>query len=102
MKETTGYPAWVWVVFEKDNQAETLLAQEEEGGSLKFIPAFRNEEDAAVCLSNVVKKPEKKYEVEAMRLPLVAKVARENNLDIFILDQTGRILEKMTPQPAGE
>ena len=38
-----------------------------------------------------------KYEVEAMRIELVAETARKNKMDIYILDGEGLVMERLTP-----
>lgn len=88
---------WVWVVTETDGDQVNLLALQDELKGAAFIPVFRNKEDGIVGEKGLAKKAGLKYELEAMRLSLVAEAARKNHFEIYIIDHAGTILERYTP-----
>ena len=106
MTEKVNRPEWVWVVVEKDPDRKTflaleeggqLLAIEEETRGLNFIPVFRSQEEGQAGWHGLAKKPGVQYELQAMRLAEVVQAARASGFDIYILDQEGRVQERMSP-----
>lgn len=97
MNEQKPGPEWVWVVFEKSGMDENLYALEDEKSGVKFIPVFQEKEDGVVVQAGFKKIAGAKYEVEAMRIELVAETARKNKMDIYILDGEGLVMERLTP-----
>ena len=96
MTETRTLPGWVWVVTEKRGEDEKLYAFELECQTDRFIPVFKTQEQGVICQRGFKKQPGYEYDVEAMRLALVAEKAREFGMDIVFLDGEGTILERLT------
>jgi hypothetical protein len=99
MSESEKVPAWVYVVVEKIGQDENVFALTDPDKDQRFIPVFESQEDGSVCMRSFEKKPGAEYELEAIRLPVLAQTARENRMDIYFLDFQGRIMERLTPSP---
>jgi len=99
MSEQNKLAAWVWVVVEKAGNKETLLALKDEARNLSFIPVFQTKEDGLVGRRGLKKDPEVEHELEAMSLAEAARYARDNHLEIFILDHAGKVLERLAPLP---
>jgi hypothetical protein len=97
MAEKYKVPEWVWVVTEKVGKKETMYALDDQERGVRFIPAFKSQEDGESGMPGLYKKAEAVYELEAMRLPMVAEHAVANHMDIFILDRDGVIMEQLTP-----
>ena len=97
MTEKYKVPEWVWVVIEKGGRKETLYALEDQERGVRFIPVFKSQDDGESGMPGLRKKNEVVYELEAMRLPMVAEHALANQMDIFILDGDGVITEQLTP-----
>ena len=74
-----------------------MYALEDQERGVRFIPAFKSQEDGESGMNGLHKQSEATYELEAMRLPLVAEHALTNQMDIFILDRDGVIMEQLTP-----
>jgi hypothetical protein len=89
--------SWVYVITEKAGQEETLFGLADEEGR-PFIPIFREKEDGLSILPRLEQKPQAEYQVEAVRLVVVADAARQNQVDVYLLDDQGEILERMTPK----
>ena len=92
-------PEWVWVIVEKKGQDENLLALEDKEQGIQFIPAFASRDDGLVGRSRLGKREGFEYELEAMRMALVAETARTNRFEVFILDDEGKIVERLAPMP---
>lgn len=99
MTEQGTAAGWVWVIIEKEGDQENLLAFKDEKKGASFIPVFQTKEDGVVGQRGFAKKPGVKQELEAMRLDLVAEAARANHYDIYIIDHSGKVLERLTPAP---
>lgn len=108
MAEKNEMPEWVWVVVEKEAGSKPfleleaggpLLALEEETRGLSFIPVFRTQEAGQAGRHGLAGKPGAEYELQAIRLSVVAEAARARGFDIYILDEDGRVLERLTPRP---
>jgi len=97
MTEQDKVATWVWVVVEKAENKETLLALKDEARNLSFIPVFQSKEDGLVGQRSFKKSPGVEHELEAMSLAEAARYARANHLEIFILDHTGKVLERLAP-----
>ncbi len=99
MSDNNSVPEWIWVITETSGEEESIYALEEEGRSDRFIPVFVNQEDGVAVRAGLKKKDDCQYQVEAMRLVLVADTARQNRMDIYFLDGQGKIGDRLTPMP---
>jgi hypothetical protein len=99
MPDKDSMPEWVWVVTETNEKTESLYALEDEDRGDRFIPVFMNQEDGLSVRAGLKKREGFQYQVEAMRLALVAETARGSRMDICFLDGEGRIGERLTPMP---
>jgi hypothetical protein len=88
---------WVWVVVEDPEGQQQLLGQMDEENQIAFIPAFLEKEAAQSCFLKITRKKATKYEIQAIIYEDLLRYAGENGLLIFILDEDGRILEKLAP-----
>jgi hypothetical protein len=88
---------WIWVVVQDPGQDEQFLGQFDEGRNEAFIPAFYQKEDAQQCLIQLKTEKGRKYEVQAICYEELAKDAAKNDFIIFMLNEGGKILKKMTP-----
>ena len=97
MPDKDSMPEWVWVITETSGKNESLYALEDEERNERFIPVFMNQDDGAAVRAGLEKKDDSQYQVEAMRLTLVAETARLSHTDICFLDGQGRIGDRLTP-----
>ena len=86
---------WVWVVVENPEKDEKIVGQLDESSGVSFFPTFESKEAALMCLNFLVREPGKKYEPQAILYGDLVEYARENQFIICILDDTGKITEKI-------
>ena len=79
-------PEWLWVVVETRGEEETLFALEEEQKGLKFIPAFKNQEEGEACRKKFNVPSGAKHELQAIRLSVLAQAAKKEQAEVTILD----------------
>jgi hypothetical protein len=88
---------WVWVIVLDPGGNEQFLGQHDEEKDESFIPTFLEKEDAVQGAEHLVREAGQSHEVQAIRYEELAQHAAGNGFMLFILDKTGRILEKIEP-----
>ena len=89
---------WIWVIVQNPGANEQFLGQHDEKTNVSFIPAFHQKDVAQQCLLQLTTEKKKKYEVQAIFFKELAKDAAKNDFMIFMLDEDGKILEKIKPK----
>jgi hypothetical protein len=97
MKDMQRADQWVWVVVQDPGGKEQFLGQHARQENISYIPAFCTKEAAQQGFLHMVRRPNGKYEVQAILLEELAKDAAANGFMIFLLDANGEILEKIKP-----
>ena len=87
----------VWVVVQNDGGTETYVGQHDEALEIVYIPFFREKDDALRGKIMMRKDKGYKYEVQAIRCRELARDAARSGFLLFLLDEDGRILEKIDP-----
>jgi hypothetical protein len=87
----------VWVVVQTEGGTETFVGQHEQDLDIAYIPFFREKEDAQQGQLRMSKAKGRKYEVQAIRCQELARDAARSGFLLFLLDEEGRILEKIDP-----
>ena len=85
---------WVWVVIQNPGENEEFLGQYDHERDQSFIPAFLEKEAAQAGLTSLVSEKGHKYEVQAIRFDDLFQRAEENGFLVFILNESGQVLEK--------
>lgn len=88
---------WVWVVVQDPEGDARFLGQHDEKQDISYIPMFLEKEDALQCLNLLARDEKKKYEAQAIQYDELAHDANENGFMLFLLNNAGEILEKVTP-----
>jgi len=88
---------WVWVVVQNPGGQEQLLGQYDQQEDISFIPTFHSKEDAQQCFMNMAHQKGSKYEVQAILYEELVKEAGGGGFMIFLLNENGEVLEKITP-----
>ena len=88
---------WIFVVVQDPGGNEQFFGLHDEEGDVSFIPAFYKKEDAQHCLIHLPTQRGRKYEVQAVMFGDLSGDAAENNFWIFLLDEDGKILDKILP-----
>lgn len=101
MKKVRAADQWVWVVVQDPGGHEQFLGQQDPQADIAFIPAFSSKEAAQQGFLKLVRQPDQKYEVQAILREELAKDAAAGGFVIYLLNEHGKILEKIKPQKAG-
>ncbi len=88
---------WVWVVVQDPGEDEQFLGQHDEEKDISYLPTFLEKDDALQCLNLLTRDEKKKYEVQAIQYEHLARDATEHGFMLFVLNNAGEILEKITP-----
>lgn len=97
MKNVHHEDQWVWVVIQDPGGREQFLGQQDKEEDISFIPTFHSKEDAQQCFMNMARQKGSKYEVQAILYEELAKAAAASGFMIFMLSETGEVLEKIKP-----
>lgn len=89
--------SWVYVAVENPGGDEKFVGLADDKSNIAYIPAFLAKDDAQTCFLNMPREPGKKYEIQAVIFEDLANDALSNGFLIFILDNEGRILNKIDP-----
>ncbi|MBW1921442.1 MAG: hypothetical protein DRH11_10455 [Deltaproteobacteria bacterium] len=89
---------WVWVVVLNPGKKEQFLGQHDRGKNVSYIPAFLEKEEAVRGAPHLVVDEGLNYEVQAVQYQELVRHAGRNGFLVFILDASGRVLEKTEPQ----
>ncbi len=97
MKNGGEKDQWVWVVVQDPGGHEQFLGQHNQQEDISYIPAFSSKEAAQQCFLNMSRPPGHKYELQAILREELAKDAAAGGFMIFLLNENGQVLEKITP-----
>lgn len=90
---------WLYVTIVKTGPSEQIVGQTDTENNISFIPAFLKKEDAQQAMFHLHLEKKKKYEVQAMIYDDLARHAAENGFMIFVLDEDGKVLERLPTAP---
>ena len=88
---------WLYVTIVKTGPSEEIVGQTDTENDISFIPAFLDKEEAQRSYHFLVRDEKKKDEFQAIIYEDLAQHARDNGFLIFILNASGKILEKIEP-----
>jgi hypothetical protein len=89
---------WVYIVVHGPEGNEQLLGQQDEEFHVSFVPVFLKKEAALMNLNLLAREKGRNYDVQAILYEdLVARIGGQGFM-IFILDGSGKVLEKIDPQ----
>jgi len=88
---------WVWVLVQDPDHRGEILGQQDNENDISFIPAFLDKEQAQRCYNFLVRDEGKKDEFQAIIYEDLVQHAVDNGFFIFILDASGKIVEKIEP-----
>jgi hypothetical protein len=88
---------WVWVLVQNPDREAQIVGQQDNENGISFIPTFLDKEQAQRSYHLLVLEKGIKDEFQAMIFEDLAQHAADNGFSIFILDASGKILEKIKP-----
>ena len=89
---------WLYVAVQKSNAGDQIVGQTDTEHDVSFIPAFLSKESAQQAVFHLQLEKKKTYEVQAIIYEDLAGHAAEGGFVIFVLDEDGKVLERL---PAG-
>jgi len=90
---------WLYVAVQKNGPGEQIVGQSDPEHDIAFIPAFLSKESAQQAMFHLHLEKKKKYEVQAIIYEDLARHAMEGGFMIFVLDDDGKILERLPAAP---
>ena len=96
---TVEATTWLYVVILTAGPSEQIVGQTDSEHDISFIPAFLDKESAQQALFHLHLEKKNKYEVQAMIYEDLARHAAENGFLVFVLDEEGRVLERLPAIP---
>jgi len=88
---------WVWVIVQDPGGDEHFLGQVDKQEDVSFILTFLKKDDAIDCLTVLTLEKGKKYEVQGIIFEDLANEAVSNDFKVYILNASGKILERINP-----
>jgi hypothetical protein len=88
---------WLYVLVQDPGESEHIVGQEDAQSKLAFIPAFADKGSATQGVMYMTKEKGHKYEVQAIIFEDLIDHAAKGPFLIFVLDETGAILQKFSP-----
>jgi spore cortex formation protein SpoVR/YcgB (stage V sporulation) len=86
---------WLYVAIQKTGPNEQIVGQTDSEHDISYIPAFLNKEAAQQAMFHLHLEKKKKYEVQAIIYEDLARHAVENGFLIFVLDEDGKVVERL-------
>ena len=96
---TVEATTWLYVAILKTGPSEQIVGQTESEHDISFIPAFLDKESAQQAMFHLHLEKKKKYEVQAIIYEDLARHAAENGFLIFVLDDEGKVFERLPAIP---
>ncbi|MBU8849317.1 MAG: hypothetical protein KOO64_07210 [Desulfobacterales bacterium] len=89
---------WYYIIIQNPGISnEQFVGYTDKETNATFIPAFKNKEIAQQCFLIMPKDiMNNKYEIQAIIKEDLLDQAQKNNYEVFLLDDKGSILEKIT------
>ncbi len=86
---------WLYVAIEKTDPNEQIVGQTDTENDISFIPAFLSKEAAQQAMFHLHLEKKKKYETQAIIYEDLSRHAVENGFLIFVLDEDGKVMERL-------
>ncbi len=92
---------WIYTVIKDPGAGEQYLGQHEAKSDVSYLPIFLEKDQATQALFHLNVEKGTRCEVQAVIYSNIAAAAGENGFLLYLLDESGNILEKIAP-PAGQ
>jgi predicted secreted protein len=86
---------WLYVATRKTGNNEQIVGQTDTEHDIAYIPAFRSKETAQQAMFHLHLEKKSNYEVQAIICEDLLRHAREGGFVIFVLDEDGRVVERL-------
>ena len=88
---------WVYTVITNPGSDEQMLGQLDTKADISYVPIFMEKEHATQGLLNLEVARGTRCEVQAVMFSEISEAADENGFLVYLLDESGNILEKIAP-----
>jgi len=88
---------WVYVVVKDPGTQEQFLGQHEPEADISYIPIFLEKEQAMQGLFQLQVEKGTRCEIQAIIYSDIAQAAGKNGFLLYLLDESGKVLEKIAP-----
>lgn len=92
---TIDADTWLYVAVQKDVPADKIVGQVDAEHDISFIPAFLTKDTAQQAMFHLNLQKQKKYEIQAIICEDLIRHATEGGFVIFVLDEDGKVLERL-------
>jgi len=96
---TVEATTWLYVAILKAGPSEQIVGQTDSEHDISFIPAFLDKESAQQAMFHLHLEKKNKYEVQAIIYEDLARHAAKNGFLVFVLDEEGKVLERLPAIP---
>ena len=90
---------WLYVAIQKAGPSEQIVGQTDTEHDISYIPAFLSKETAQQAMFHLHLEKKGKYEVQAIIYEDLVRHVAENGFLIFVLDEDGKVLERLPAAP---
>ena len=97
MPEKLNANTWVYTVITNPGSDEQVLGQHDAEADISYIPIFLEKDHATQGMVQLQVAPGTRVEVQALLYSEITVAAMENGFLVYLLDDTGNILEKIAP-----
>lgn len=97
MSDTMKPEDWVYVVVQNPGKEETIVGQHDADHHIHFIPVFKTRDTAQHGVVQMARTPGQTFEVQAILYEDILHYAADGGYLLFILDGSGRVLSKISP-----
>ena len=88
--------SWIWAIVQNPGKKESFLGQHDTTNDIRFVPAFYDKESATRCLNSFITDKSLEYEAQAVILEDLLNYTKKQGFIIFILNNEGKILDKLS------
>ena len=92
---TVQATTWLYVAIQKIGNAEQIVGQTDTEHDVSYIPAFLSKETAQQAMFHLHLEKKGKYELQAIIYEDLAQHAIEDGFLIFVLDEEGKVVERL-------
>ena len=97
MPERIKDDAWIYTVIKDPGSGEQFLGQQEPEANISFLPIFLEKEHAVQSLFQFKVDKRTRCEVQAVIYSDIVQAAGENGFLLYLLDESGNVLDKIAP-----
>ena len=96
MNATMDTDSWLYVIVHRTDGSENIVGQMDTEHHIRFIPAFLDRNAAHRGALDMVKSGDR-FEIQAIIFEDLTRYAVQGNSMIFLFDDKGALVSKMTP-----